>query len=263
MVISIAFALGMREESVLTCFFMLTWTTMMLGLSNEIYSRPASGDEWQGDRENGKCRNYLRRMWPHFLGWFPFLTVWALIGKFLYTTTQDLRELRSDPGANMPDWVVAALVGTFVLYTSFAPVQAVYTYLAPKHYWGSEVRLPAARGPGVAHWMPLAGRVPDSLASQQSLFGAVFATECDHGRRVIFVIGRRAELLRRTVMDLDLEKNAAPRQATYACLGVGCQLVGLAVFVAGVLWATAALLETTHLLGVDTLPGGVVHLRVG
>lgn len=139
MVISIAFALGMREESVLTCFFMLTWTTMMLGFTNEIYSRPASSEEWEGARENGKWRNYLRRMWPHFLGWFPFLTVWGLIGKFLYTSIQDLRELRNDPEANMPGWVVAALVGTFILYTSFAPVQAIYTYLAPKHFWGSEV----------------------------------------------------------------------------------------------------------------------------
>jgi hypothetical protein len=78
-------------------------------------------------------------MWPHFLGWFPFLTVWGLIGKFLYTSIQDLRELRNDPEANMPGWVVAALVGTFILYTSFAPVQAIYTYLAPKHFWGSEV----------------------------------------------------------------------------------------------------------------------------
>lgn len=64
-------------------------------------------------------------------------------------------------------------------------------------------------------------------------------------------------------MDTDLEKNATPRQGVYAACGVLFQTVGLALFVAGTLWGVAALLEQTHLLGVDTLPGGVVHVRVG
>lgn len=64
-------------------------------------------------------------------------------------------------------------------------------------------------------------------------------------------------------MDQDLEKNATPRQCVYAVCGVLLQTICLVVFVAGTLWGVAALLESTHLLGVDTLPGGVVHVRVG
>ena len=64
-------------------------------------------------------------------------------------------------------------------------------------------------------------------------------------------------------MDLDLEKNANTRQGSYVCLGICVQVLCLAVFVVGALWGTAAVLEFTHLLGVDELPGGVSHMRVG
>ena len=188
MVLGTAFCLGQREESILTTYFVLTWTTMMLGFTNELYSRPKSlvddteytigirendvteenllkdpyalkliaSEAWEGDRAQRDAAgnklqyrqdnpvaqrksNYLRRMWPHFLGWFPFLTVWVLIVKFLFTSILDTRELRGYPDASMPDWVFLTILGTFLLYTSFAPVQALYTYLPPAHYWGSEV----------------------------------------------------------------------------------------------------------------------------
>jgi len=64
-------------------------------------------------------------------------------------------------------------------------------------------------------------------------------------------------------MDLDLEKNANTRQGTYVCLGLFVQVLCLILFVGGSLWGTAAVLEFTHLLGVDELPGGVMHVRVG
>ena len=188
MVMSIAFSLGMREETILTCFFVMTWVTMMLGFTNELYSRPRSyidatvypigigpdgrrredlvseamalklisGDAWEGDRPQldaagGKLPfgaeletaqrqlNYIRRMWPHFLGWVPFLTVWILLVKFFVTSIDDIRQFRNDPDANLPDWVGIALLGTLVLYVSFAPVQAIYQYMPPGHYWGSEL----------------------------------------------------------------------------------------------------------------------------
>ena len=170
MVISIAFSLGMREECILTCFFVMTWTTMMLGFTNELYSRPMTAvgnlvsgpmhlkiirqDAWEGDgpqmdgREPAfaaqldpaqRQRNYLRRMWPHALGWAPFLTVWILLVKFLVTSIEDVREFINNPDANLPDWVAVALLGTLVLYVSFAPTQAIYQYMPPAHYWGSEV----------------------------------------------------------------------------------------------------------------------------
>lgn len=177
MVISIAFTLGMREESVLTCLFMLTWTTMILGFTTELYSRPEasvdenvyttkigpgmgrtrentdepmtlqviSSDSWEGDRPAGgelvaaqRKLNFARRLFPFCLGWFPFLTVWILLVKFFVTSVEDVRQFRNDPEANLPDWVAVALLGTLVLYTSFAFVQPIFQYLPPGAYWGSE-----------------------------------------------------------------------------------------------------------------------------
>lgn len=188
MVISIAFSLGMREEAVLTLMFVSTWTTMMLGFTNELYSRPRtyvdnttyeigigpnerknendvkeptalkliSGNEWEGDEAQldapvkmlpfaselqtaQRQLNYVRRMWSFSLAWVPYLTVWILLVKFFATSMNDVRQFRNDPDANLPEWVELALLGTLVLYTSFAPVQAIYQYLPPAHYWGSEV----------------------------------------------------------------------------------------------------------------------------
>lgn len=64
-------------------------------------------------------------------------------------------------------------------------------------------------------------------------------------------------------MDLDLEKNATTRQGTYVCLGICVQVLCLVFFVLGSLWGTAAVLEFTHLLGVQGIPGGVAHVRLG
>lgn len=64
-------------------------------------------------------------------------------------------------------------------------------------------------------------------------------------------------------VDKDLEENANVRKGTYAVCSLLFQCLCLIGFVAVVLWGTAAVLEVTHLLGVDTLPGGVMHARVG
>ena len=61
----------------------------------------------------------------------------------------------------------------------------------------------------------------------------------------------------------DAEKNANTRQGTYVCVGICVQVLCLAAFVIGALWGTAAVLEFTHLLNVDQIPGGVMHVRVG
>jgi len=62
---------------------------------------------------------------------------------------------------------------------------------------------------------------------------------------------------------MDPEKGANTRQCSYVCLGLFVQVLCLVVFVGGALWGTAAVLELTQILGVDSLPGGVVHVRVG
>lgn len=47
----------------------------------------------------------------------------------------------------------------------------------------------------------------------------------------------------------------------YAWCGVCFQCVCIVLFLLLSLWGIAALLETTHILGVQTIPGGVAHTR--
>ena len=182
MVLGLAIVIGIREELVLTCLFVLTWIVMVLGLTTELYSRPKSfpdetsytkaflgrptdhqkgvdkldyfslkliGKEgWVGDRTQYRSTkytkaqrlfNFSRRIYPHVLGYVPFVVVWACILKFFFTSVEDVRELRGDPDANMPSWVALALGGTLILYFSFAPVQFLFQLLPPSCYFASEM----------------------------------------------------------------------------------------------------------------------------
>ena len=64
-------------------------------------------------------------------------------------------------------------------------------------------------------------------------------------------------------LDEDLEQKANLRAGVHACCSLLFQALCLVSFLLLTLWGTAAVLEVTHLLGVDTLPGGVMHSRVG
>ena len=83
-----------------------------------------------------RTRNYIRRMVPHILGWFPMTSVWFWLFTQLENAKRDIDEI-SD--RNIPVWVNAVIVGTFMIFMSFAFVQIVFQRLAPGFYWGTEV----------------------------------------------------------------------------------------------------------------------------
>lgn len=76
-----------------------------------------------------------RRMVPHVLGWFPCVAAWVCLIVQLENARNDLIPITD---RRIPEWVDASLYGTFVIFFSFAPVQAIYQSLPPGFYWGSK-----------------------------------------------------------------------------------------------------------------------------
>ena len=83
-----------------------------------------------------RTRNYVRRMVPHILGWFPMTSVWFWLFTQLENAKRDVAEV-SD--REIPVWVNAVIVGTFMIFMSFAFVQITFQRLGPGFYWGTEV----------------------------------------------------------------------------------------------------------------------------
>ena len=65
---------------------------------------------------------------PHVLGYFPFITVWVCLIVQYDNAVVDLKQITD---RTIPDWVSAALVGTLIIFTSFAFVQAIFQALPP------------------------------------------------------------------------------------------------------------------------------------
>ena len=136
MLVGLAVNTGIREESLLLCLAALTLTTMQLGLMTEVYSRLTETEvphspSWQ-------TKSALKRLLPHILGWFPFLTVWFVVVRSFAQNVNDTRA-QNDTDRDIPPGILAMLVGTLVLYACFAPVQIIYQVRDPKFYWQSEV----------------------------------------------------------------------------------------------------------------------------
>jgi hypothetical protein len=109
-----------------------------------------SQDTWEGDRpirdpatgeaiastvkftHAQRVSNYFRRMIPHFLGWFPFVT--AIVIKMHHLEYSRWR-LESSTDLKIPSFVNLILYGSYLLFTSFAFVQMVFQYLPPGMYW--------------------------------------------------------------------------------------------------------------------------------
>ena len=67
-----------------------------------------------------RTRNYIRRMVPHIFGWFPMTSVWFWLFTQLENAKRDVAEV-SD--REIPVWVNAVIVGTFMIFMSFAFVR--------------------------------------------------------------------------------------------------------------------------------------------
>ena len=83
-----------------------------------------------------RTANWLRRMVPHVFGWFTMTSVWFILFTQLEHARRDIQEV-SD--RNIPEWVYAAIIGTSIIFMSFALVQIIFQRLAPGFYWGTEI----------------------------------------------------------------------------------------------------------------------------
>ena len=79
-------------------------------------------------------------MVPHVFGWFTMTSVWFILFTQLEHARRDIHEV-SD--RNIPEWVFAAIIGTSLIFMSFAlvrrarlnhPLQNKYT-LKLTHTW--------------------------------------------------------------------------------------------------------------------------------
>ena len=104
-------------------------------------------------------------MVPHVFGWFTMTSVWFILFTQLEHARRDISEV-SD--RNIPEWVFAAIIGTSIIFMSFAFVRRarsnrrlprthararaqsdaplargrskiVFQRLAPGFYWGTEI----------------------------------------------------------------------------------------------------------------------------
>ena len=84
---------------------------------------------------------WANRMVPHIFGYFTQSSVFFILIAQLENAKRDLDEV-SD--RKMPEWVEAAIYGSFAIFFSFAAVQAVFQRLAPGDYWGERRTPPHA-----------------------------------------------------------------------------------------------------------------------
>jgi len=81
-------------------------------------------------------QNFVRRMIPHIFGWFTMMAAWIIIISHLEWARHDLAKI-SD--VTIPPWVDGVIYGTVIIFWSFTLVQAIFQYLPPGFYWGSEL----------------------------------------------------------------------------------------------------------------------------
>ena len=86
--------------------------------------------------EAQRCNNYIRRMLPHALGWFPMVTAWVIIVVHLENAKRDLALITD---RKMPDWVDAVIYGTVLIFWSFTVVQMIFERLPPGFFFGTEL----------------------------------------------------------------------------------------------------------------------------
>ena len=138
MALGIAVNCGIREQYALTSIFVLHAVTMAMGFLCEVYSRPKMKCE-NGNPTGQKewSSSYVVRMLPHVLGYVPMIAAWGIIISHFETSKADAAAAGVE--VQIPAYVNAAIYGTIVLFFSFGFVQAVFQYMKPGLYWGTEV----------------------------------------------------------------------------------------------------------------------------
>jgi len=83
-----------------------------------------------------RCNNYIRRMFPHVIGWFPMVAAWIIICNHLEETKRDLALITD---RKIPDWVDAVIYGTVLIFWSFTAVQIIFEQIPPGFFFGTEL----------------------------------------------------------------------------------------------------------------------------
>ena len=129
--VCIAWVTSTVYSDALLCIFALISTTMFFGELCEDAARPVSEDEWSV--------SLLPRLKPHLLGWVPFVVAFAVVLQNFANTAAIKFVLPSGEEVGMPDFVPYLVLVQVLAFTSFAFVQLVVVFVAPKHYWKGEL----------------------------------------------------------------------------------------------------------------------------
>lgn len=124
MIVSIAYGAGVREYTLLFAIAMLIATTMPFGYLTELLAEPASDTEWK--------RPLSTRLLPHFIGYIPQLTAWAVILFNFYD--QPYVE-----GQSAPWFVTVIIFSEMGLFFSFGFVQLVQQCSQPRRFYVGEI----------------------------------------------------------------------------------------------------------------------------
>lgn len=156
MALGICAITGLREQNALASVFMLMALTMAFGYLTELFSRPSTkqdgtldlerwaGDEWRTN-DSPACfrmrrrRNYIRRMLPHVLGIFPYVAAWTIVLNNFFAQLEDLRVDDKALFDRVPAFVPWAVGGSVLIFTSFTFPMWKYQWVAPSHYWKTEL----------------------------------------------------------------------------------------------------------------------------
>tara|TARA_B110001450_G_scaffold223573_2_gene220774 strand:+ start:5981 stop:6751 length:771 start_codon:yes stop_codon:yes gene_type:complete len=148
MFVGIAVVTAIRDQNTLVGIAFLSFSTMWCGYFTELLSRPERNqdgtynyDKWAGDPDTGvsdytrkRIINYLRRMFPHVMGFFPYAANWAIILNNFFEQIDDLCEGLKD---RMPDFVPWIIYGSATIFSLFTFVQWRYApalrHATPRH----------------------------------------------------------------------------------------------------------------------------------
>jgi hypothetical protein len=123
MMVLIAYALGVRDRSLLFAIGTLVATTMSFGWWVEVVARPASLDEW--------CAPLWERLLPWAFGHVPQLAAWIIVILQLYDGVKCI--------SCVPWFVFVILWVELVLFFSFGAATLVAQWQPPRRYYQGEL----------------------------------------------------------------------------------------------------------------------------
>jgi len=123
MMVLIAYALGVRDRSLLFAIGTLVATTMSFGWWVEVSARPTSQDEW--------CAPLWERLLPWAFGHVPQLAAWIIVILQLYDGVKCI--------SCVPWFVFVILWVELVLFFSFGAATLVSQCQPPKRYYQGEL----------------------------------------------------------------------------------------------------------------------------